>query len=177
MPEDEDEGWFREDGGRYAVLLGDGARDLLVQLCRESRALLESEDPSSDPAVARLFPPAYPDDPLRNLEFETGLGEGPRRDKLEALAIVERTAHGSHVSEDELHAWIGVVNDARLVLGTRLGITEDRNEAFPEDYADEDPRFTASQVFAFLNDLMYEMLVAVGAPGDPEMLDGSVEGD
>ena len=66
--------------------LSESERDL-VELCRQSRALLEAEDPSSDPAVARLFPPAYEDDPLRNLEFETNLGGSPRTGKLEALDV------------------------------------------------------------------------------------------
>ncbi len=95
--------------------LSKGVRGLLVELCQQSRALLAAEDPSSDPAVARLFPPAYEDDPLRNLEFETNLGGAPRTGKLEAIDTVERTAHATALTEDELLAWVGVVNDLRLV--------------------------------------------------------------
>ena len=101
---------FHADGDGYAVHLSKGVRGLLVDLCEQSRALLEAEDPSSDPAVARLFPPAYEDDPLRNLEFETNLGAAPRNEKLEAIDTVERTANASALSEDELLAWVSVVN-------------------------------------------------------------------
>ncbi|MGH7541343.1 MAG: hypothetical protein ACRELC_10115, partial [Gemmatimonadota bacterium] len=65
---------FRRRRDRFVVGLKQEERELLVELCRQSQDLLESEDPSSDPAVARLFPAAYRDDPLRSLEFETNLG-------------------------------------------------------------------------------------------------------
>ena len=158
---------FHREGDRFAVHLSKGVRGLLVELCQQSRALLEAEDPSSDPAVARLFPPAYQDDPLRNLEFETNLGAAPRSGKLEALDVVERTARASALTEDELLAWMGVVNDVRLVLGTRIDITE---EATDEDFPSDDPRHETYRVYQFLGYLLQEMLEAMGAPdvGAPE---------
>jgi Domain of unknown function (DUF2017) len=152
---------FRIQGDGYAVHLSKGVRGLLVELCQQSRALLDAEDPSSDPAVARLFPPAYEDDPLRNLEFETSLGDSPRSGKLAAIDTLERTAHAKALSEDELLAWIGVVNDLRLVLGTRIEITE---EATEEDFPSEDPRHETYRVYQFLGYLLQEMLEAMGAP-------------
>jgi hypothetical protein len=169
---------FQKEGDRFAVRLSKGVRGLLVELCRQSRALLESEDPSSDPAVARLFPPAYEDDPLRNLEFETNLGGSPRAGKLEALDTVERTAGATALTEDELLAWVGVVNDLRLVLGTRIEITE---EATDEEFPEGDPRHDTYRAYLFLGYLLQEMLDAVGAPvvGEPpdvETPDDSVGG-
>jgi hypothetical protein len=157
---------FSKEGDRFTVRLSQGVRGLLVDLCRQSRALLDAEDPSSDPAVSRLFPPAYPDDPLQNLEFETNLGAAPRSGKLEALDVVERTANASTLTEDELLAWIGVVNDLRLVLGTRIEITE---EATDEDFPADDPRHETYRVYQFLGYLLQEMLEGMGAPdaGEP----------
>jgi hypothetical protein len=157
---------FSKEGDRFTVRLSRGVRGLLVELCRQSRALLEAEDPSSDPAVSRLFPPAYPDDPLQNLEFETNLGAAPRSGKLEALDVVERTATASTLTEDELHAWIGVVNDLRLVLGTRIEITE---EATDEDFPADDPRHETYRVYQFLGYLLQELLQGIGAAdvGEP----------
>jgi hypothetical protein len=166
---------FHAEGDGYTVHLSRGVRGLLVDLCRQSRALLEAEDPSSDPAVARLFPPAYEDDPLRNLEFETNLGAAPRNGKLEAIDTVERTVNASALTEDELHAWIGVVNDLRLVLGTRIEITE---EATEEDFPADDPRHETYRVYLFLGYLLQEMLEAMGAtdPEGPPPEDDSVGG-
>lgn len=167
------EALFAKEGDRFSVRLGEAERALLVELCQQSRTLLETQDPSSDPAVARLFPAAYQDDPLRNLEYEANLGAAPRTGKLEALDIVERTTHAPDLSEEEFLSWMGVVNDLRLVLGTRIEIAE---ESTDEDFPEGDPRHDTYQVYLFLGWLLQEMLEAMGAPdvGDPE---GSVEGD
>jgi hypothetical protein len=134
---------------------------MLAELCRQSRALLEAEDPSSDPAVARLFPPAYQDDPLQNLEFETALGNAPRNGKLDAIATVERTVRASDVSEDELLDWMKVVNDARLVLGTRIEITE---QATQRDYPADHPDHDSFGVYVYLTWLEDRILRALGDP-------------
>lgn len=157
---------FSKEGDRFTVRLSKGVRGLLIELCRQSRALLDAEDPSSDPAVSRLFPPAYPDDPLQNLEFETNLGAAPRSGKLEALDVVERTANATTLTEDDLLAWIGVVNDLRLVLGTRIEISE---EATEEDFPADDPRHETYRVYQFLGYLLQELLEGIGAPdvGEP----------
>jgi hypothetical protein len=163
---------FEKKGDRFQVRLGKRERELLVELCRQSRALLETEDPSSDPAVARLFPAAYQDDPLRNLEYETSLGGAPRTGKLEALDTVERTANARALSEEEFLSWMGVVNDLRLVLGTRIEVREESTEG---DFPAGGPR-DAFQVYQFLGWLLQEMLFALGEP-DADGLHESVEGD
>jgi hypothetical protein len=151
---------FRRRGGRFVVSIGEGERGLLSEVCRQSRELLEEED-VSDPAVARLFPPAYRDDPLQNLEFEHAVGDAPRSGKLEAISTVERTMHARELEEDELLAWMGVVNDARLVIGTRIEITEEATEAdYPEGHEDHD----AFGVYVYLTWLESKMIDALGDP-------------
>ena len=123
--------------------------------------------------MARLFPAAYQDDPLRNLEYETNLGGAPRSGKLNALDTMERTIDAKELSEDELLSWMGVVNDLRLVLGTRIDVTE---ESTDEDFPTTGPHHDAWQVYQFLGWLLQEMLSALGEP-DADELHGSVEGD
>jgi hypothetical protein len=164
--------FFEKKGDRFSVRLGKHERNLLVELVRQSRTLLETEDPSSDPAVARLFPAAYRDDPLRNLEYETSLGGAPRSGKLQALDTVERTANARALSEEDFLTWMGVVNDLRLVLGTRIEVTEESTE---EDFASGGPR-DAYHVYQFLGWVQQEMLFALGEPGSGG-LHASVEGD
>jgi hypothetical protein len=161
---------FRRRRDRFVVSLGAGERELLRELCRQSRALLEAEDPSSDPSVARLFPAAYKDDPLRSLEFETNLGDAPRTGKLAALDALERTVEAPELSEEELLVWMGAVNDLRLLLGTRIDITEESKE---DDYPEGDMNHDAFQVYAYLTWLEDRMLRALG---EPEARTGSVEG-
>lgn len=164
---------FTKVDDHYAVRLAKSERGLLIALCAEARTLLETEDPSSDPAVARLFPAAYQDDPLRNLEYETSLGGAPRSDKLEALDTVEGTAHARKLSESQLLSWIGVVNDMRLVLGTRLEVSE---ESTDEDFPEGSPHHDAHEVYQFLGWLLQDMLSAMGEPVDGGVHD-SVEGN
>lgn len=152
---------FRRRGARYVVALSDEERSMLAELCRQSRALLEAEDPSSDPAVARLFPPAYQDDPLQNLEYETALGDTPRTGKLDAIATVERTVRAVDLGEEELLAWMSVVNDARLVLGTRIDITEQATE---RDYPEGDPNHESFGIYVYLTWLEDRILRALGEP-------------
>jgi hypothetical protein len=162
---------FRRRGSRYAVSLSDDEREMLAEVCRQSRALLEAEDPSSDPAVARLFPPAYQDDPLQNLEYETALGNAPRNGKLDAIATVERTVRAPDLSEEELLSWMKVVNDARLVLGTRIEITEQATE---RDYPPDHPHRDSFGVYVYLTWLEDRILRALG---DPPVQDSVGGGD
>ena len=152
---------LRRRGDRFVVSMSDRERELLTEIVRQSRDLLEAEDPSSDAAVARLFPPAYQDDPLQNLEFESALGDQPHRAKLDALATLERTIDAPELSEEEVLAWLGVVNDARLVIGTRIAITEQATEeTYPQDHPDRD----AFEVYVYLTWLEERMIRALGDP-------------
>ncbi|HUF58820.1 MAG TPA: DUF2017 family protein [Actinomycetota bacterium] len=160
---------FRRKRGRFTVTLDTGERELLAELCRQSRELLEEQDPSSDPSIARLFPAAYKDDPLGSLEFETNMGDAPREGKLAAIDTMERTVDSSELSEEELLIWMGAVNDFRLLLGTRIDIKEESTEG---DYPEDDPNHDAFQVYVYLTWLEDRMLRALGEPGVP----GSVGG-
>lgn len=127
------------DGDGFDLRLSPGERDLLRGLCGQLRDLLQGGDEIGDPAVKRLFPPAYPDDPLRNLDFERDAGGGLTAERLAAVDLVETTVDAERLSEPEVMAWLGSVNALRLVLGTRLEITEDTTEAdYPEGHPDRD---------------------------------------
>ena len=111
------------------------------------RVLLTSENPSSDPAVARLFPPALPDDVLGNLEYEQHHGNELLLAKLEAIDTVERTLDRDELNEDDLLAWLGSLNSIRLVVGTRLGVTEESTET---DFSDDEERSEMFSLYGYL---------------------------
>ena len=50
--------------------------------------------------------------------------------------------------------------------GIRIDLTEGHTE---EDYPEDDPRQGGYQVFLFLNEILYEMLVAAGAPEEDDL--------
>ncbi len=59
-------------------------------------------------------------------------------------------------SEDELQ-WLTAVNDARLVIGTVLGVTEDDDT----DYARDDPRFDYGVLYGWLTQLHFELVTVL----------------
>jgi hypothetical protein len=149
----------------FELRLGADEREVLRGLPAQLRQLLEEESPSSDAAMARLYPPAYPDDPLRNLEYEMAAGDELTKQRLAAIDVMERSVDAERLTEDELTAWIGVVNDLRLVLGTRLEITEETRE---QDFPEGDPRRSAFALYAYLTYLVDEGVGALSGVSELE---------
>ena len=150
----------RTEPGRFAVRLSDRERDAVRTFTAQLRVLLTSESPSSDPAVARLFPPALPDDDvLGNLEYEQQHGDELLLGKLEAIDTLERTAAATEVSEDEMLAWLGSLNSIRLVVGTRLGVTEESTES---DFADDEEAAGLFELYGYFTWLQGWVIEALG---------------
>jgi hypothetical protein len=150
----------RTRSGQYRLRLPPQEREILRSLPRQLRELLDTDDP----ALRRLFPPAYEDDPDRQAEYEGLVSPELTRDRLDALAIVERTVDASRLTEEEITAWLGALNDLRLVLGTRLDVTE---ELYEEGLPEGDPRSPAFALFAYLG-WLEEQIVEALASGLPE---------
>ena len=148
------------DPDGFSLRLSEGERDLVRGLCGQLRQLLHDADPVADPSIARLFPPAYPDDPLRNLEFERANADPLMAGRLGAVDIVETTVDAVHLSEGEVLAWLGSVNSLRLVLGTRLGLTEETTEA---DYPEGNPDRDAYGIYRYLTWLEGGIVEALSA--------------
>jgi hypothetical protein len=154
--------------GRYRLRLPDQERELLRALPGQLRELLGTDDP----AVGRLFPPAYQEDTERQAEYESLVSPELSRERLDALGVMERTIDATHLTEDEVTAWLGSVNDLRLVLGTRLEVTEDTYE---EGVPDDDPRSPGFALYAYLGWLEEQIVdaLAAGLPeGEPDAADG-----
>lgn len=120
--------WFLPVAGRYQVALPDGLRQLVGRLVADLRDLVLTGEGS----LQRLYPTAYPDDPARNQEYSAFAHDQLLMARLEGYDTVERTLGAADLSGDEVDAWMRAVNEARLVLGTRLDVIED-------DPRDDDP--------------------------------------
>jgi hypothetical protein len=144
--------------GDFELRLDPKERDILRGLPDQLRSLIENEDPTSDPAMARLYPPAYEDDPIRNLEFERIAGDDLTSQRLSAIGAMEGSIDAERLTEDQLLAWLGVLNDLRLVLGTRLDISEETTE---DDFTPDDPRATTFALYAYLTWLVDAMVRAL----------------
>ncbi|KAA0235584.1 MAG: hypothetical protein JJLCMIEE_00494 [Acidimicrobiales bacterium] len=114
--------------GTFRLRLGEGDRDLIRSMIPEMRDLLLAGDPS----LRRLFPPAYGTDDKRNAEYDALVHDDLLEHRLASLDIVEGTLDEETVDEEGLLRWMQALNDIRLVLGTRLDVTE---EMVPPDPA------------------------------------------
>ena len=117
-----------------------------------------------DPALARLFPDAYLDDPEAAAEFRRFTERTLRETKVAhastALETLRRSGEKVTLTADEAGAWLGALNDVRLALGTRLGVTEEgmaELAALPED----DPRAATFHVYDWLTYLQESLVRAV----------------
>jgi hypothetical protein len=126
---------------------------LVVSLAEEELALLRGlpeqlrdvfEGDEEDPARARLFPRAYLDPTAESEEADWQALVHPSllRERLDALELITRTLGRAEVAGDwwlieltpeEVQVWLGVLNDTRLVIGTRLGVTEEERTLDPAD--------------------------------------------
>jgi hypothetical protein len=125
---------FRKGPDDTLVLVLDpDEAQLLAMLPNELQEVFDS--PLSDPAAERLFPRAYLDPTEEEAEAEWRAMVHPDllRQRLDSLSTVraslERATPAGEwietaLTPDEVQAWLGVLNDARLMLGTRLAITE-----------------------------------------------------
>ncbi len=107
--------------GSYRLAIGRDERDLLRGLCAELRSLIEADDAE----VARLFPAAFRDDAEASAEYDRLVRAELVGGRLRALGVVEQTLGAEELDHEQAEAWCGALNDLRLVLGERLGVTED----------------------------------------------------
>jgi hypothetical protein len=147
----------RTDEGDFRVVLSPEEREILRGLPGELRSLLDED--ARNPALRRLFPPAYEDDAEGEEEYRRLLEGELLAGRRKALAVLEETAGRERLAEDELHAWLGALNDLRLVLGTRIGVTEELYEA---ELDPADPQAAGLALYLYLTWLQEELVAAVG---------------
>jgi len=137
-------------------------RDLLRSVGPQLREVLVAQataiEAGADPAVDRLFPVAYPDDEERQTEFRLLAHDQLLESHLGALAVLEETAGADRLDEEQLQAWMRALNHVRLVLGTRLDVTEEGDE---RPRSPRDPRAGAFAVYDYLTYLQGEIVEAL----------------
>lgn len=144
--------------GEFLIRLTMSEREAIRGVPGILRGLLRDGDPTTDPALQRLFPPAYVDDPERSAEFGQMVHADLLAQRLAAVDTMERTIEADRLSEDELTAWLATINDVRLMLGVRLEVTE---ASTPLDFADDEERAGSYAVYAFLSWLEEDVVSAL----------------
>ena len=140
---------------RFAIRLSDGERDALRSLIEQLRTMLLVD--TDDAGVGRLFPSAYTDDPEREEEYQRLVRDELLEARLAAIGTVVDTLAAKEISEGELAAWMRSLNDLRLVLGTRLDVSEDD----PIDVDPDDPDADTRHLYLALGILLEEVVAAL----------------
>lgn len=142
---------------------------LLRELVAEMKTVLEADIPQQDAVMARLFPDGY-EDPEDAQRYRELVQDDLRKHKAEALRTVSERlgTRGKLVSSipfEELDAWLSVITDIRLAIGTRLDVTEEMMAAEPPP---ESPDTPALSVLHWLGWLQETMLQAIDGGEDAE---------
>jgi hypothetical protein len=152
----------RKGADRYQIRLPPNEIRVLRELVLHLREqLLASTD---DPAVRRLFPPAYANDPERDAGYQVLTRDELLNGRLQALETVEATLDKKEVDREELTAWMQSLTSLRLVLGTRLDVDEES-----QDFDPSDPQAPLYAVYEFLGWLLSQAVDALSHDLPPPM--------
>jgi len=141
--------------GDFELRLPEEERTVLRSLAAQMRELL-TED--ADPGLRRLYPTAYADDRELDEEYQRLVHDDLLARRLGALEVVEATIDAERVDEEQLLAWMGAINDTRLVIGTKLDVSEDPTF----DIADDDPSAPAYAIYMYLGWLLEQAVEELG---------------
>lgn len=146
----------RVRNGVYQIRLSEREREVLRELPGELIKLLESGD--DDRSIFRLYPPGYTDDLGRQVEYDRLMRDDLQARHVEALRVFEATTDAKELDEGQINAWLKALNQLRLVLGTRLDITDDMDST---GIAADDPRASAVALYSYLETLQHAVVEAL----------------
>jgi hypothetical protein len=153
--------------GRHCVAYFDEHEAKVLRQCAASMAAMLSDLDRDDPAVMRLFPDVYPEDPDEAAEFRRFTEDDLKASKLEHVTTIlfDLLESGGEVrlNEEAADRWLRALTDVRLTLGTRLGVEDETDiETELDEAVLQDPtsvRVGQLSVYGFLT-LLQESLVA-----------------
>ena len=135
----------------------------------ELAALLSNDPDPDDPAVERLFPHVYPEDPVQAAEFRRFTEAELKSAKLDqAKTVLEDLLESGgeiRLPEEKADLWLRALTDVRLALGTRLGIEDETDIEAELDAAvgrnPTSPRVGQLSVYAYLTYLQESLVGAL----------------
>lgn len=143
----------------FRVRLAPEAREWIVGLADELEQL-QTED---TPDTRRLFPTAYPEDPELDAGYQILARQQLIDDRQAAIAAMRASVTADHLTHDQLTAWMRIVNDLRLVLGTRLDVSED-DEGIDSDSPDVHAHLVYHELGMLLAEIVDAMTGALPPP-------------
>ncbi len=130
--------------------------ELLVSLANELDEVIDGDSPD----LKRLFPTAYADDPDMDAGYQI-LARGQLVDhRRAAIETVRESMSLDELDEKQVNAWMLVINDLRLVIGTRLDVSEDDEMMF-ESPDPDDPNGYLTEVYRVLGFMLGDIVDAL----------------
>lgn len=162
---------FRRVGADCVALFAPQEAQVLRQCVAELAALLSNDPDPDDPAVERLFPDVYPEDPAQEAEFRRFTEPDLLSAKLEQATTVlgDLVEQGGEVRlpEEKADLWLRALTDVRLALGTRLGVEDETDIHAELDAAvgrnPSSPRVGQLSVYAYLTYLQESLVDALAS--------------
>jgi hypothetical protein len=143
----------RKRDGTIELVLGDGERQVLRDVFGQLRDALMAD--TDDPLLARLFPPAYADDADKEAGFRALARDELLEQRLAAIDEVESSLDASRLTTEQADAWARSLNALRLVLGTRLDVSEDlERTSIPPEHPDAPAWLLYELLSALVDDLV-----------------------
>jgi Domain of unknown function (DUF2017) len=128
----------RAGNGDILLRLPEHERELLRGIALSIRERLAAGD--DDPALRRLFPPAYAE-PEREAEYRELTRAQLLTGRERALDLLAATVDRDSLAPEEADSWLRALNDMRLVLGTALDVKEDLDWGAIETDSPHAPEF------------------------------------
>lgn len=144
----------RNRRGEFELRLPPEEREMLRSLSGQLLGLLGAG--SDEPDLRRLFPPAHARDREAEAEYRDLIGSELLESHQEALRVMAATLDQARLDEEQMTAWLTGLNELRLVLGTRLDVTEDQT---PLERAD--PSAPAMALYGYLTWLQQQAVEAL----------------
>ena len=143
----------RARDGSYRLRLSPPERELLRALPGELEQLLDTPD---NPDLWRLFPTVSEDAETQD-EYSRLVGGELLDGRRRALATIRETVARDRLSAEEAESWLTGLNALRLVLGTRLNVSEEE----PLHLDPSDARAHETAVYLYLSSLQEQLVEAM----------------
>ncbi|MSO15267.1 MAG: hypothetical protein CK521_05175 [Acidimicrobium sp.] len=105
-----------------------------------------------DPRLRRLFPTAYHENPAHDAEYQGYMRDELTQSRAASIVVMTKVLESTElITASQLHAFMTVLNNLRLVLGTLLDVSEDD---FEDDIDEDNPAFGQWQLYGYLGWLL-----------------------
>ena len=143
---------FKASDDEIKVRLDENLRALLTKVSEELREMLLVDEGEQ---ITRLYPPAYPDDEKLQSEFQEMVHDQLLMQRLDGIDQLQASVNDETISIELADTWMNIINQARLVLGTQLDVSESDGPV-----TEDDPDFQGQVVYKVLSHILEDLTAA-----------------